>query len=358
MNRELRSGDHVYVFVPEDPVADRKWDVEYSGEDHSAWAASVKKLVSGHLTPQAGGPPGFAEGRLYQIENIHKDKPYFIDDPCATLKDTDGACVPLRWLGYVTVVPVSQGAMCGNGISLNGLAVDSCDIRVELKVGTLTHSLLGTGIQRDSAQKQSKTHHEAFVSQSKLNDQTIGERDAAREELAQTRVQLAGCLVAADGNAVGSNDAAPGDYGWSPAFEAVKKVRDERDTLLRAAKERDGRSWIVSLRDRIAAEAKDSCAIFLTIAWLIVLLGAVFALLAVDRALRAASWTWSVASMAFNAQVNTAKPISLISIVIGFALAAYFFLQPLMDENERLRCTLNERDSQVAPVRTSTRRWL
>lgn len=40
----------------------------------------------------------------------------------------------------------------------------------------------------------------------------------------QGRVQLAGILVAAEGNAVGSKDCLPGEYGWSPAFEEVKKL--------------------------------------------------------------------------------------------------------------------------------------
>jgi hypothetical protein len=38
-------------------------------------------------------------------------------------------------------------------------------------------------------------------------------------------VQLAGCLVAAEGGATGDNDVKKDAYGWSPAFEAVKKLR-------------------------------------------------------------------------------------------------------------------------------------
>ena len=43
--------------------------------------------------------------------------------------------------------------------------------------------------------------------------------------------QLGGCLLAAEGNATGTNDAEKGDYGWSPAFQAVKELWDEGDRL-------------------------------------------------------------------------------------------------------------------------------
>lgn len=52
-----------------------------------------------------------------------------------------------------------------------------------------------------------------------------------KDELDHTRVQLAGCLVAAEGNATGENDCEKGDYGWSAAFAAVKRLRAERDIL-------------------------------------------------------------------------------------------------------------------------------
>lgn len=51
--------------------------------------------------------------------------------------------------------------------------------------------------------------------------------------LEQARVQLAGCLLAAEGNATGANDAKKGDYGWSLAFEVTKRLR-ERAELLRS----------------------------------------------------------------------------------------------------------------------------
>ena len=44
-------------------------------------------------------------------------------------------------------------------------------------------------------------------------------------------VQLTGCLFAAEGNADKINNTEEGDYGWSPAFQAVKDLRAERDKL-------------------------------------------------------------------------------------------------------------------------------
>ncbi|KKM22129.1 hypothetical protein LCGC14_1628510, partial [marine sediment metagenome] len=37
-------------------------------------------------------------------------------------------------------------------------------------------------------------------------------------------IQLAGCLVAAEGGVTGTDDYGEGDYGWSPAFQAVKEL--------------------------------------------------------------------------------------------------------------------------------------
>lgn len=46
---------------------------------------------------------------------------------------------------------------------------------------------------------------------------------AAEDERDQLRVQLAGCLVAADGHI--SEPAMPGDYGWSVAYQRVVELR-------------------------------------------------------------------------------------------------------------------------------------
>lgn len=47
--------------------------------------------------------------------------------------------------------------------------------------------------------------------------------------------QLGGCLLAAEGQATGTPGGTPGatkgDYGWSPAFQAVRDLRAERDKL-------------------------------------------------------------------------------------------------------------------------------
>ena len=47
----------------------------------------------------------------------------------------------------------------------------------------------------------------------------------------RTQVQLAGCAVAAQG---GSPKAKPGDYGWSPAYADVERLRANYDALLKA----------------------------------------------------------------------------------------------------------------------------
>jgi len=49
------------------------------------------------------------------------------------------------------------------------------------------------------------------------------------KELERARVQLAGCLIAAEGNATGWNDCREGDYGWSLAFGVVKELRRKWD---------------------------------------------------------------------------------------------------------------------------------
>ena len=48
------------------------------------------------------------------------------------------------------------------------------------------------------------------------------------EELDQERVRLAGCLMAAEGGEF----CEPGDYGWSPAGQAVADLRVKYDELV------------------------------------------------------------------------------------------------------------------------------
>jgi len=50
----------------------------------------------------------------------------------------------------------------------------------------------------------------------------ISEAEALREEVEQLRVQLAGCLTAAEG---WGQKCYAGDYGWSPAYQAVIELR-------------------------------------------------------------------------------------------------------------------------------------
>ena len=71
--------------------------------------------------------------------------------------------------------------------------------------------------------------HEAVTSLPAL----IAELRAARAEIEQLRVQLAGCSVAALGYSEGPSRAKPGDYGWSQSYEDVANIRNE----LRAARE-------------------------------------------------------------------------------------------------------------------------
>ena len=78
---------------------------------------------------------------------------------------------------------------------------------------------------------------------------TLVERDKARAELEQLQVQLAGCSVAATGCA-GDNDCLPGAYGWSPAFEDVKKLRAEVDRY------RANEAEIRKQLGRVATESK------------------------------------------------------------------------------------------------------
>lgn len=55
----------------------------------------------------------------------------------------------------------------------------------------------------------------------------------ALNDLDQTRVQLAGCGVAALGS---GNEVQKGDYGYSASFDDVRKLRHRFDRLLDAAK--------------------------------------------------------------------------------------------------------------------------
>jgi hypothetical protein len=51
------------------------------------------------------------------------------------------------------------------------------------------------------------------------------------DDLEQVRVQLAGCLMAAEG--WGGKDKTPvkGDWAWSPAFQAVRDLREHYQLL-------------------------------------------------------------------------------------------------------------------------------
>ena len=61
-----------------------------------------------------------------------------------------------------------------------------------------------------------------------IDPQTAHEAEVGnlKEEISRLQVQLAGCGVAASGWATGDNRAKQGDYGWSPAFEDIMKLRE------------------------------------------------------------------------------------------------------------------------------------
>lgn len=51
------------------------------------------------------------------------------------------------------------------------------------------------------------------------------------EEIAQLRVQLAGCSVAALGGTNKKQRAGVNDYGWSPAYQDVLNLRLKLDNI-------------------------------------------------------------------------------------------------------------------------------
>jgi DNA repair exonuclease SbcCD ATPase subunit len=71
--------------------------------------------------------------------------------------------------------------------------------------------------------------------------QARGEAKRYHDEAEQLQVQIAGCIVAAEGNATGENDATAGMYGHSVAFDIVKDLRrkyeQQADTIGRIERE-------------------------------------------------------------------------------------------------------------------------
>jgi hypothetical protein len=57
------------------------------------------------------------------------------------------------------------------------------------------------------------------------------EIERLKEEIAQLDTQMAGCLTAAEGWSCDEH-AKKGDYGWSPAYQAVLELRKKYDGLL------------------------------------------------------------------------------------------------------------------------------
>ena len=60
--------------------------------------------------------------------------------------------------------------------------------------------------------------------------QAQAELKQANDEVEQLRVQLAGCLTAAEGHIYGPDVVATqGMYGWSVAYEKIKELRQKYD---------------------------------------------------------------------------------------------------------------------------------
>jgi hypothetical protein len=63
----------------------------------------------------------------------------------------------------------------------------------------------------------------------------VSTKDSLRD-LERERVRLAGCLLAAEGGITKFADCKNGGYGWSPAFEATKKLRQRMEKLEKVLK--------------------------------------------------------------------------------------------------------------------------
>lgn len=85
------------------------------------------------------------------------------------------------------------------------------------------HDLINGVVDRKLAERDAVNQ----ILLSKLTEALEQEKDKHE----QTRVQLAGCSVAAFGGATGQNDAKPGDYGHSASFDDVKRLREETDKI-------------------------------------------------------------------------------------------------------------------------------
>lgn len=62
----------------------------------------------------------------------------------------------------------------------------------------------------------------------------LTERREAFDEVEQLRVKLGGCLLAAEGQLVSVSKVHPGDYGWSPALERTRELRQGYEGLRQA----------------------------------------------------------------------------------------------------------------------------
>lgn len=84
----------------------------------------------------------------------------------------------------------------------------------------------------------------------------VSEAEALREEVNQLRVQLAGCLAAAEG---WGQQCVVGDYGWSPAYQAVIELRKLYEKSAQQSVQADGITICQNCGSRLRAGECENC---------------------------------------------------------------------------------------------------
>lgn len=68
----------------------------------------------------------------------------------------------------------------------------------------------------------SKSHRDMAEVAAEVYAEKVAELESLQREVSQLHVQLAGCLIAAEG---AKQEVFAGDYGWSPAYQSVIELR-------------------------------------------------------------------------------------------------------------------------------------
>ena len=314
---DWKAGDRAFVVVPDDPTSDWKWPM-VPADAIAEWARSVTQY----------------DGLAYEIAAIHSESA----DPYVIMKHTDGSTIPLRWLKRPE--PVFSAVTRSDRDRWVDHWMQACDearrerdnAYAERNTFRLAHDKVRS--ECDSLRKTNVDLGTKFdAARIRL---AATEKDA--KELDQTRVQLAGCLVAAEGGATGSNDVAQGDYGWS-RVEAEEAARSATYTRLRSVISRN-RSPIcptssLPVNSTTRVDPASSCTVSVS-------------LLAPCRS------SGVVTVAAINTQIDMGKPVSLISMAFGFGTAIWLSMS-VAEENTRLKRLLQEKNA--APVKVTARRW-